>query len=272
MEPVTKASRAKTAEANTIRASFAQAGLAQAGAGTPARPVKADVFKQAMARAMEGAGPPAAAPPAPVLRASLTASAGSAALALQAMPSRPADAAFRDRIALLETNARAPDQGLAARNPTSGALGRYQMTPQALLDLGWQDASGSWTALAARHGVHSTAEFLAAPAAQEGAMAAYLRRAEEQLDRNGSLARSGGAVPGLDGQAVPLTEAGLVAAAHRRGAASVARYLAHRTGTPEAALSPAQRSSFTAVERRLRDFAALPYALAARPARGNPVS
>ena len=73
-------------------------------------------------------------------------------------------------------------------------------------------------------------------------MAAYRRRAEQQLDRNGSLARAGGSVTGLDGQAVPLTEAGLVAAAHRRGAGSVARYLAHRTSTPDAPLSQAERS------------------------------
>lgn len=251
MEPATKANRA---------------GASPANAGRPAPPAKADAFKQAMARAMEGAGPPAAAPRSPVPR---QASPGDSVA--QAMRSRPADAAFRDRIALLESNARTPDQGLAAQNPSSGALGRYQITPQSLQDLGWQDAAGGWTGLAARHGVRSTADFLATPAAQESAMAAYLRRAEEQLDRNGSLARSGGAVVGLDGTPVALTEAGLVAAAHRRGAASVARYLAHRTETPEAALSPAQRSSFAAVERRLRDFAALPYALATRPGRGNPL-
>ncbi len=101
-------------------------------------------------------------------------------------------------------------------------------------------------------------------------MGAYLRRAEALLDRNGSLARSGGAVTGLDGAPVRLTEAGLVAAAHRRGAASVARYLAHR-GAPAPAdappLSASDRRAFAAVERRLRDFAELPYAVAARPGR-----
>jgi hypothetical protein len=246
--------------------------------GKPARPAKADSFKQAMARSMEGAGPPArpaqlAARPVMLRQASLAGVTGTAALALQAARGRPADAAFRDRIALMESNAKAPDQGLAARNPASGALGRYQLTPQSLQDMGWQDAAGGWTTVAAGHGVRSTADFLAAPAAQEAAMAAYLRRAEQQLDRNGSLARSGGAVTGLDGQAVPLTEAGLVAAAHRRGAGSVARYLTHRTETPDAPLSPAQRSSFAAVERRLRDFSELPYSLATRVTpRGNPVS
>ncbi len=221
---------------------IAQGGIARPG-GAALRTAKANAFKQAMARAMEGARPPARLPtPAP----------------------RLAENAFRARIAFAESSARAPDQGLGARNPTSGALGRYQITPQALRDLGWQDAGGQWTALAARNGVRSEADFLASGPAQEAAMAAYLRRAEQQLDRNGSLARAGSTVTGLDGQAVPLTEAGLVAAAHRRGAGSVARYLAHRTGTPDAPLSQADRSAFAAVEGRLRGFAALPYGLASR--------
>lgn len=250
-----------------------------AAPGKPVRPAKADSFKQAMARAMDGAGPSAtpaqlAGRPAAPRQAGVS---GAAAAVPQAGRGRPADAAFRDRIALMESSARAPDQGLAARNPASGALGRYQLTPQSLQDLGWQDRAGGWTAVAVGHGVRSTADFLAAPAAQEAAMAAYLRRAEQQLDRNGSLARSGGAVVGIDGQAVPLTEAGLVAAAHRRGAGSVARYLIHRTETPDAPLSAAQRSSFAAVERRLRDFSELPYSLATRVTPrgnqgGNPVS
>jgi hypothetical protein len=142
-----------------------------------------------------------------------------------------------------------------------------------LHDLGWRDAAGGWTALAARRGVGSDAEFLASPAAQEAAMGAYLRRAEAQLSSNGSLSWSGGAVTGLDGSPVLLTEAGLVAAAHRRGAGSVARYLAHRAAPPaDSALSAADRRAFAAVERRLKDFAELPYALAARPGRSTPAA
>jgi hypothetical protein len=196
---------------------IAQGGIARPG-GAALRTAKANAFKQAMARAMEGAGPPARLPtPAP----------------------RLAENAFRARIAFAESSARAPDQGLGARNPTSGALGRYQITPQALRDLGWQDAGGRWTALAARNGVRSEADFLASAPAQEAAMAAYLRRAEQQLDRNGSLARAGSTVTGLDGQAVPLTEAGLVAAAHRRGAGG---------GERGALLGPSHRHARCAAE------------------------
>lgn len=221
------------------------------GTGKPARPLKADGFKRAMAQALEGSRPPPAAPQ----------KVGAAA-----------DSAFRARIARSETGATRAGEGYGARNPASGALGRYQFTPLALRDLGWRGASGGWTALAARHGVGSEAAFLASPAAQEAAMDAYLRRAEAQLSGNGSLARSGGSVTGMDGAPVPLTEAGLVAAAHRRGAGSVARYLAHRGAPPDGPLTAAERRAFAAVERRLRDFAELPHAVAAPPGRATPAA
>ena len=246
------------------------AAAAKAGgsaANKPARgPYKADDFKRALARAAERAGaPPAAAAAAPP-RAHLRDQAASA------RPPAP-DAAFRARIARAETGAARADQGYNARNAASGALGRDQLTPQALRDLGWKDAGGGWTALAARHGVGSDAAFLASPAAQEAAMGAYLRRAETQLDRNSSLSQRGGTVTGLDGTPVCLTEAGLVAAAHRRGAGSVARYLAHRGASSDASpLTASERRAFAAVERRLRDFAELPYAVAARPGRGTPAA
>ena len=57
-----------------------------------------------------------------------------------------------------------------------------------------------------------------------------------------ATARQGGTLRGLDGQEVPLTEGGLVAAAHRRGAGLLARWLQHRTETPDAPLRPAQDS------------------------------
>jgi hypothetical protein len=230
----------------------------------PARPFKADDFKRALARATEGFAPPTPVP--------FRDSARAARPAPPQATGDAADAAIRARVARAETGATRAGEGYGARNAGSGALGRYQLTPQALRDLGWRDAAGGWTALAARHGVGSDAEFLASPAAQEAAMGAYLRRAEAQLSSNGSLSRSGGAVTGLDGSPVLLTEAGLVAAAHRRGAGSVARYLAHRGAPSETPLTATERRAFTAVERRLRDFAELPYAVAARPGRGTPAA
>ncbi|MFL1462306.1 hypothetical protein ACI6QG_08900 [Roseococcus sp. DSY-14] len=193
-------------------------------------------------------------------RAPAAARPGSLAAPWEAAP----NPAFRARIAAAERSAEHPNHGYGQVNPRSGALGRYQFLPSTLVDLGWKDASGAWTA---RAGVRSDEEFLRSPLAQEAAFTAFLRRVETQLDRNGALARQGGTLRGLDGQEVPLTEGGLVAAAHRRGAGLLARWLQHRTETPDAPLRPAQRRAFEAVERRLRDFAQVDYASLRAPPR-----
>jgi hypothetical protein len=177
---------------------------------------------------------------------------------------RPWEAApnpeFRQRIAQAERSAEHVRDGYGVRNPRSGALGRYQFLPSSLLDLGWRSAQGGWTPLAERHGVRSEADFLANPAAQEAAMSHFLRRVEVQLERNGVMTRQGGSVRGLNGQEISLTEGGMVAAAHRRGSGMLARYLAHRTTTPDAPLSARERAAFQAVERRLQDFGQVAYA------------
>lgn len=173
---------------------------------------------------------------------------------------------FRHRLAIAERSAEHRQHGYAQRNPSSGALGRYQFLPSTLFDLGWQDRNGHWSGLAARHGVRSDGEFLANPAAQEAALGAFLRRAENQLERNGAMARRGAVLRGLEGGDIALTEGGLVAAAHRRGPGTVARWLAHRTATPDAPLSPRERQAFQQVERRLAEFAAVAYAPARRDA------
>lgn len=162
---------------------------------------------------------------------------------------------LNNRLAEAEGGADAPCQGYTLRNASSGAIGRYQMLPVALRDIGWQDAQGRWTERAAAAGVRSEAEFLANPAAQEAAMARYLDRAEQQLAANGAIDHAGQALRGLDGRPIPLTRAGLVAAAHRRGAGAVASWIRHRTETPQAPLSRAQRQAFAQIEIRLRDFA-----------------
>ena len=201
-------------------------------AAKPARPVKADGFKRALARAAQGHGPSQQAAPfrdEPVHAAWPGPQHGAGAAP---------DAAFRARIARAETGAARAGEGYGARNAASGALGRDQLTPQALRDLGWRDAGGGWTALAARHGVSSDAELLSGPAAQEAAMGAYLRRAEAQLNSNGSLSRSGGTVTGLDGASVPLTEA--ASSRPRTGAAPAASRATWRTGAPR----PTRRRRF----------------------------
>ncbi|MBY0339362.1 MAG: hypothetical protein K2X11_22300 [Acetobacteraceae bacterium] len=230
--------------------------LTGAGRATPAPAARArpeGSFDLALARATEAA-PPRGRP-----------LSGIGAAPLQAWQAAP-NGDFRHRIAQAERSAEHANNGYGQRNPSSGALGRYQFLPSTLVDLGWKDAAGNWTAQAQRQGVRSDAEFLANPTAQEAAMTAFLRRVENQLDRNGSLTRQGTTVRGINGQEVTLTEGGLVAAAHRRGSGMVARYLNHVQNTPDAPLSPRDRQAFQTVERRLMDFAEVSYAsLRARP-------
>ncbi|WP_431283113.1 hypothetical protein ACQW02_27570 [Humitalea sp. 24SJ18S-53] len=229
--------------------------------GAPRAPVKAADFKAALARlarpAVAQAAAPAAAAPAQAVVQQVALGRGAVP------PSQPASGqAFRDRIAQAERSAEHPGGGYTQRNPTSGAIGRYQMIPAALQDIGWRDADGGWTARAAAQGVRSEADFLASPDAQEAAMGDYLRRTAAQLTAHG--AQAGRSVTGSDGQPVPVTEAGLLAAAHRRGAGAVARWLAHRETNPDTPPPPAQRAAFASIEARLRGFADLP-APTARP-------
>ena len=95
-------------------------------------------------------------------------------------------------------------------------------------------------------------------------MSQYLQRTERQLAANGALGAAGRTVTATDGQPLAITEAGLVAAAHRRGAGAVARWLDHRTRTPDAPVPEASRTAFANVEQRLRDFAGVAYASGSR--------
>ncbi len=246
-----------------------------APAAGPARADKARDFKPALARATPPATPtPAPQRTAPVPQPAVArgpAPAPTPAIARPVVPGtlqspalRPwegqTNAAFRHRIAEAERSAEHANDGYHLRNPSSGALGRYQFLPIALRDIGWMNAEGGWTEAAARHGVTDEASFLATPAAQEAAMSAYLARQEAILDRGGTLGAVGLTIRGLDGREITLSEGALVAAAHRRGAGALARYLAHRTDTPDAPLSPAQRAAFESIEHRLRGFAEVAYA------------
>ena len=238
-----------------------------ASAAPPARAPKYRDFKPALARAQ----PPATPSPArTVIQPAIARAPAPAATPVVARPVtedaalRPWDglrnAEFRQRIAEAERSAEHAEDGYGLRNPASGALGRYQFVPVALRDIGWTDAEGRWTDAAAAQGVTEKASFLASPAAQEAALSAFLARQEVILDRLGTLGAAGSTVTGLDGAPIPITEAGLVAAAHRRGPGMLARYIAHRTETPDAPVPPAQRAAFASIEARLRGFAEVAYA------------
>lgn len=240
-----------------------------APAAAPPRAAKHRDFKPALARAM----PPARPTPVPALQPAVARLPAPVPTQVAVRPTRPAEtqaaglrtweaqanAAFRQRIAEAERSAEHARDGYGLRNDRSGALGRYQFLAVALRDIGWMDASGGWTAAAAAHGVTDEAGFLASETAQEAAMTAFLARQEVILDRMGTLGAAGTTIAGLDGQPIALTEGALVAAAHRRGAGMLARYLRHRNETPEAPLTPAERSAFASIEHRLRGFAEVAY-------------
>jgi hypothetical protein len=240
----------------------------------PARPAKHRDFKPDLARATPPAAPQPVRPARPALQAAIARAPAPAAtqiIARTAAPTAPAETAlrpwegrpnagFRQRIAESERSAEHTQGGYALRNPASGALGRYQFVPMALRDIGWLDAEGAWTATAARHGVTDEAGFLASPAAQEAALSDFLARQETILDRGGTFGAVGQTITALDGSTITLTQGAMVAAAHRRGAGMLARYIAHRRDTPDAPLTPAQRNAFESVEHRLRGFADLAYA------------
>lgn len=224
------------------------AATAQASSAQRARTAAAaSGFQLAMARAQDGPAPAGSLPLSGV---------GTVTRAWETWP----NGEFRQRIAQAERSAEQAQHGYGLRNPRSGALGRYQFLPNTLRDIGWKDAQGGWTEAAQRAGVRSDADFLANPSAQEAAFSAYLRRTETLIDRNGALARQGDTIRGMNGQEITLTEGGMVAAAHRRGAGTLARYVAHRTNTPDAPVAARDRRAFAAVERRLQDFGEVAYA------------
>jgi hypothetical protein len=133
-----------------------------------------------------------------------------------------------------------------------------------LADAGWRDRlTGNWTARARAAGVASDSDFLASPAAQGAALSDVMRRNEEQLRAFGATRFIGQEVPGLREDAVPVTEAGLAAAAHREGAKGVRDYREHQAANQPPPVSvPDQRgnlSRFIEIERRLRAFAQTPY-------------
>ena len=102
--------------------------------------------------------------------------------------SNKSNPSFRERIAAAERGPGHTGDGYDAKHPMSRALGRYQITPRAFEDIGWQDRYGNWTDKAKAQGVASEADFLNKPEAQEAALGAYFKRNDEQLQANGSRA------------------------------------------------------------------------------------
>lgn len=106
-----------------------------------------------------------------------------------------------------------------------GYVGLWQMGEAALIDAGYyradgtgtNDWRGSWTGLG---GITSLEAFKASPAAQAAAVAAYQQRVWGYVRSLGLDRYVGSSVAG-----VPVTQSGLVAAAHLVGTGNLARFL-----------------------------------------------
>jgi hypothetical protein len=168
-------------------------------------------------------------------------------------------AELRVSIAGAERSAGKPNDGYGEINPTSGALGRYQLKPVAFRDIEWKDADGAWTDHARKHDVDSDSAFLAKPDAQEEAMTMYLKRNDQQLKANESKAHVGARYRGINGVTFEVTEASLAAAAHREGAGATKRALDKLK-----AIAAGKRQTFTKPDtraiRRMQNFEKIPYA------------
>ncbi len=143
-------------------------------------------------------------------------------------------------------------QALAKQALSNGyrALGRYQLTPDALVDAGlmkivepnpraqhpdYQNTpKGSvprtyrWVGAvdigSETFQINSAQDFLESPKAQEYAMASYLNELQVQMSTKNLYDFEGLKIRGKEG-IITITEAGLVAASHRRGAGTVRQYL-----------------------------------------------
>ena len=166
---------------------------------------------------------------------------------------------FRQGIAEAERSDEHANHGYEQRNPTSNALGRYQFTESALMDVGLMTKDRQWTG---KYGIRSDQDFLADPEAQERALSDYLKRNEVQLQQNGAKRFIGQSIAGEKGR-FTITEAGLAGAAHRHGAQGARDYIEHQRQngwrSDFSKLPMKQREKFKQIETRMRTFQNRPY-------------
>ena len=170
-------------------------------------------------------------------------------------PNVPFSTAFRNEMHKEES----PKDDYKAINTGSGALGRYQLTDDALKDAGLKDRkTGQWTG---KYGIHSAADFLNNPRAQELAAADYHEANIRHLTANGAMNRTGQTYQGIKAP-ITITDAGLVAAAHRYGAKTVGEYLdhvfAHKGISDQNTFPSGKEKAYLAIETRLRKFQNIP--------------
>ena len=144
-----------------------------------------------------------------------------------------------------------------AVNPNK-AWGAYQLQNGSFQELGLMDGNKKWIANN-KYGVKTREAYLNAPRIQEIIAQDLFKNHQKQLAANGAWRRAGQRVTGRENN-FTITEAGLLAAAHREGAEGVRQYLDDLESydwTSKGKPLPSDkklRARFLAVETRLRKF------------------
>ena len=135
-----------------------------------------------------------------------------------------------------------------------------------LHQLGAIDAEGNWNP-DYYPGIDSRKEFLNNPTAQQRVFHDAMRDYDRQLRSNRAYDFLGENIVGLK-DAITITDAGLLAAAHRQGAAKVRQYLQRQQDNGWNTrkwinlmdwVAPSEAAKFRSIETRLRLFQNVPY-------------
>jgi len=177
-----------------------------------------------------------------------------------------------DQLRPIEMTAADHDDGYDAigKGPENRrALGRYRLPPVVLIDTGWRNLDGSWTAKAHKLSVQSERDFLSNPNAQEDALEDFLRATERRISAFGLLSYLGKKISGREGEIV-VSEAGIMAAVHLMGASRTADYFRELDGVHAAGRKPFTDIDRAAIETRLSEFQNVPYQRLTRPSAARP--
>ena len=102
-----------------------------------------------------------------------------------------------------------------------GALGKYQIRRDGLIDAGYINSNNQWLG---KNAIYSQDDFFNNPDKQEQVLNDYLKSNYRQLRNKGALNYLGNRIEGIAG-VFDITDTGLLAASHREGAGAVNRYL-----------------------------------------------
>ena len=163
---------------------------------------------------------------------------------------------MRDRLGFLESRG-----DYHAHNTSGGgigALGKYQIRRDGLIDAGYINSNNQWLG---KNAIYSQDDFFNNPDKQEQVLNDYLKSNYRQLQNKGALNYLGNRVEGIAG-IFDITDTGLLAASHREGAGAVNRYLNNLEKNQDnnyymnynKITNPSLIQMFKRIETRLRKF------------------